>query len=750
MKTNGQRLGFRRTAIALAVFAALGQAHAQESASPQSWVSIGGIAANGDSQDRARFGLYNGMREDRGYGLFDFGFRTGDAATGLWTTIEGRNLFLDTREVSLTARKLGDWKLSAGYSEISRASPYTINTGLQGAGTTTPAVTLLASPGTGSDLNLDTKRKAVSLAGSKWLGGDLQFEASLKSEDKEGARLFGRGFACSATWVAAGACAATATQAQWALLMTPEPIDSTINQAEAKLTLSSGGLLLTAGYYGNIYVNRHSSITPSSVPGSLLSPLNTARALDAGLRNTLALPLALPPDSQSHQFYLAGNYRFTPTTVANFKYAYTRATQDEDFGADGFFDGPPGRDGAEAKVVTKLAQFGITSRPVKKLTLTANIRQEDKDDQTPVDFYNVEGGPTTLFTNSPASKKRTTGKVEGSYLLPGDYRATLGLDLEKVDHGEFASTSAVAGLSGLKQKTKEQGYRVELRKSLSESLTGFIAYVYSKREGDSPWLKPTPGGLATGARGVIEANDDPSCVPPAAPALNNCIYNRTGIFPNVFEDRKRNKVRAMVSWTPADNLSLQFMAEDGKDEFTGPTTKGLSESGMSNYSLDASYKVSDDWSVSGYASRGDSTYNVAHSSAYMVKVKDTNTAVGATLKGKVSERLRVSADLSFANDKVKYPQELDQNASAANIAYLATYGGLPDVTYKVTRLTVKGDYDLSRQSSIRLLVGYEKSNFDEWTWQWNGNAFRFSDNTTVWAQENQSVGFAGVTWTYRW
>ena len=152
--------------------------------------------------------------------------------------------------------------------------------------------------------------------------------------------MFGKGFACSATWVSAGSCATSTTQ--WALLFTPEPIDSTINQAEAKLTYAKDNLLLTAGYYGNIYINRHSNITPNVTGTSLNNPLGAATALDSGLRTTLNLPLALPPDSQSHQFYLLGNYRFTPTTVANFKYAYTQATQDEDFGADGFFQAPAG------------------------------------------------------------------------------------------------------------------------------------------------------------------------------------------------------------------------------------------------------------------------------------------------------------------------------------------------------------------------------------------------------------------------
>ena len=46
----------------------------------------------------------------------------------------------------------------------------------------------------------------------------------------------------------------------------------------------------------------------------------------------------------------------------------------------------------------------------------------------------------------------------------------------------------------------------------------------------------------------------------------------------------------MVSWVPSDTVSVQFLAEDGKDKFTGPTTKGVSEAGMSIYSLDAAFR----------------------------------------------------------------------------------------------------------------------------------------------------------------
>ncbi len=112
-------------------------------------VSIGIGAANGDEKDRARFGLYNGLRQDDVNGLLGFEYINRDDATGTWTNAVGRNLGLDNRELFISREKQGDWKLNAGYSEITRHDPRTINTGEINAGTTNPTVVRLAAPGTG-------------------------------------------------------------------------------------------------------------------------------------------------------------------------------------------------------------------------------------------------------------------------------------------------------------------------------------------------------------------------------------------------------------------------------------------------------------------------------------------------------------------------------------------------------------------------------------------------------------------------
>ena len=123
MKTSIQVFGAGPTILALAVSAAIGQVCAQvtdevkQLIEPESSVSIGAAGVSGDSRDRAQFGMFNGMRKDSGYLLFDIDYLTRDNASGTWTMLQGRNLGLDNRELRAGMQKQGDWKVLGEYNE---------------------------------------------------------------------------------------------------------------------------------------------------------------------------------------------------------------------------------------------------------------------------------------------------------------------------------------------------------------------------------------------------------------------------------------------------------------------------------------------------------------------------------------------------------------------------------------------------------------------------------------------------------
>jgi hypothetical protein len=290
---------------------------------------------------------------------------------------------------------------------------------------------------------------------------------------------------------------------------------------------------------------------------------------------------------------------------------------------------------------------------------------------------------------------------------------------------------SIAGITALRAKTDEKTYRAELRRVMSENITGSISYSHSDRDGSS-WLKPA----SLPATGTTEVSDEQ-------------IFNRTGIFPAMFMNRKRDKVRALVDWSPAEKVSVTLAAEHGKDKYSAPTTKGLTETGMRLYSIDAAYALNENWKASAYYSYGEQTLDVAHSTGYVMAFENRNSTAGLSLAGKATAQLRLGLDVLFINDRNIYAETLDASASAANQAFLAQSGGLPDVVFRDVRVKVFAKYALHKAADIRLDVIHDRAKLNEWTWGYNGIPFLYSDNTTVFLRPDQRVTFIALSYSYR-
>lgn len=170
---------------------------------------------------------------------------------------------------------------------------------------------------------------------------------------------------------------------------------------------------------------------------------------------------------------------------------------------------------------------------------------------------------------------------------------------------------------------------------------------------------------------------------------------------------------------------------------------------MGTFSLDAAYDFSETWKVHGYFSRGRQTVNSGHSTGYDADLKDTSNSFGVGLTGKPTTRLQVGADLTWLNDKLVYQQTLDAlNTSATNTALIAA-GGLPDVTYGLLRLKLYGAYALQKNAFVRMDYIYNRTTFNEWTYNFNGTPYLYSDNSTIGAQQKQSVSFIGASYVHK-
>ena len=694
-------------------------------------VSAGIGLVSGNRENRLLFDQYSGLRPSANvFGLFGAEYYRRDDVRGTSVQFEALDLLTGNRELGLRWKRQGDWKLSADYRELVRRELFSINSGLAGAGTTGPVVVpLLNGPGNGADFDLKTKRTSLGVAFSKVLSRDWQFDGSLKTEDKEGARLFGIGMACPSV-IAPGCGVTTGTSAGSAVLLLPEPINSNHTQAEGRLSYAGEKLRLSAGYYGSFYRNSNSSLNPV-VPGSLYNPLGVITPLSAGLQGILSQPVALPPDNQAHHIDLAGSYSFTRTTLLNFKLAYSQARQTESFSGLGLSGAPAGRADLGGKVATTLAQVGFTARPMPKLSLSGNVRYEDRDDSTPIAAYNIEG--TSVYTNRRLPLTRVSGKVQGSYQITNDWRGTLGADVQTIDRGEFTATSAVAGVTALRRKTDETGVRAELRHRMSDELSGAIS-IESRRRDGSHWLRDNSGV------GVTEVSD------PSAPGVGFS----TGIFSPTLADRKRDKVRLHADWQPTEKLSLQLVAEGGRDRFESPSVYGLRSAGMNQVSLDWTYAISESWGLNGYASRGRQRLDQARPDAAIIDYDNRSTTLGLGFTGKPMAKLEVGGSFAFIDDRNVYNQTLDATAGAGSAALLAATGGLPDIVFRQSSLKLFGKYTLDKQSAVKLEFTHLRSRWSDWAWGSNGTPFVFSDGTTLNSRLVQKVSFIGVTYIHRW
>ncbi|TXT39123.1 MAG: hypothetical protein FD135_2442 [Comamonadaceae bacterium] len=771
MKTNQQRFSFNRSLLALAVLAACAPAYADDAeiaelTQPRSSVGVGVGVAGGSQKDRSLFGQYNGLRENDASLQLNLDINKRDETTGTGLYIKGNNLGLDNRDLSVSYERQGDWKLGADISELVHHEIRTINSGMLGLGSTTPSVVRLATPGTGQDYDLKLKRVGLGLSGEKWLNKNLQFEVAFRNETKTGERTYGIGYAC-----AAYVCnsAQTATNQTWALLMLPEPVDTTTRQIEARLNYHTKELSVSAGYYGSFFTNSNGNIS-ARVPNRLNNPLGVLSTLAAAttnipgggtsLQNVLQSPVALQPDNQAHQFYVSGNYRFTPTTQATFKLAYSHATQNDSFLANGLTNAPAGVTSLNGVVDTKQVQFGLTARPIPKLSLLANVRYEDKKDSSTEALYNVEGGavvPATVpatyvnrsWYNYLASSTKLVGKLEASYQLPADLRGTFGLDYSSYERPVPVSITEeeLAGLGAVRAKNQETGYRLELRRSMSETLTGSVGYSNSKRTGGNWTSLSNSAAFVAAGLGYGKTGS----------ASQFLALNAGNAFPMNMVDIDRNKVKVSANWMPSDKIEVQFNVEDGKDKnataFNAVAEqKGWLESRTRQFSLDASYAMSDKWKINAYLSQGTQNQKINHSTGYRADLETRSDGVGLGLVGVISPQLEVGAQVTYLNDTTKYGLSAASSVTgaaptAANLAQAAI--GVPDVSYKNTTLNIYGKYALRKNADIRVSLIHQRAELKEWSWSNNGRSFVYQDNTTIGMNPDQSVTFLGVSYIYK-
>jgi MtrB/PioB family decaheme-associated outer membrane protein len=671
---------FSRSAIAAALFVAFGTTYAAEAdeittlTKPESTIQFGMGYVDADNR---RFGQYNGLNDKGAYGLLDLDIVRRDDTTGTWLKFRGRSLGLDSRELRFDHEAQGNWGYYLEFNQIPRHEPYQALTGVNGIGSNTLVIPNTAA--TSGLVNLKTERERIGLGFNKHLSERWNLKVDFRNEQKDGARLWARG----------------TTGGPGNFQFAPEPINSTTRLLEATLGYSGERLQLSGGYYGTMFNNEYNGLNFIGTTGGLSS----------------FTPIGLPPDNHSHQFHLSGAYAFTPTTNGNFKVAYGKTQQDDMFVTGVNVPLAPGiGTNLQGRIDTTLVQMGLTARPLPKLTLRGNLRYDDRNDKTPTLQYGTPGNTTDGF-NEPRSIRTTSGKFEASYALPLAFRLTGG-----VDYDEKKRNTSPIRIVSFRDRTEETAYRVELRRSMSDTVTGAVSYIHSDRTG-SQFQQTTVGGGGPGSNVIA---------------------------PIHLADRNRDKVRMSLNWQVADPLSLQFLVDHARDRYDGDrdgSGLGPRKGEARMYSIDASYAFSDKVQGTAYISRNDTQIDQASETSggqlWAAALRNTGDSFGIGLRSKPYSRLELGGDLSHSDIEDKYQQHALTGAAIDS---------LPDVTTRLTRLTLFAKYALDKKSGLRLDYVYDRFSTNDWTW----STWTYTDGTRLLQSPVQKVNFVGVTYYYKW
>ena len=620
--------------------------------------------------ENMRFGQYTGLKQPGWLMNLNADIVRREAETGTWWYVKAHDLGHDSRDVRVEHTRQGAWTYYLEYAELTRHSQYDVTTGLTGVGTND-----LTINGTSlRTINPSTRRESIAVGGGFVLPAGWDVNVRFKSEEKQGTRLFGRGTPGAQQWLA-------------------DPIDFTMQQVDVTLGFTGEKFQMQTGYYGSFFMNEYRALNITDPAGD---PTNS--------RNIASFsPLGLPPDNYAHQFYVTGGYNFTPTTRATFKVSKARSTQEDRF----FLETAPGvtTDSLEGEVETTFLQAGITARPNSKLSLLANVRQMDRDDQTPIQQFFVTGGRTYDGRNEPRSVKSTFGLAEATYRLGGGYSVTAGLDYEARER----NTSALRVVS-FREETREHGYRLALKRMMSATLNGSIAFQRAIRGGDD---------FETN---VLADGSDGSNV----------------LAPIHLADRERDKLKLTASWTPTRDFSLQGLIEFSEDSYGGRLL-GAREGNASVISLDAAYAINDFWQTTAWALRNDTRIDQAArtgSNDWQSHTRYRDVAAGVGIKGTVSEKLKIGFDFSESQSDGQF-----LFASADTAAE-----SLPDVGYSMRTTKFFGEYRMKPDLALRLDVVHERWETDDWQWR----DYVYSDGTTITQDSSQDALFVGLMAVVTW
>jgi MtrB/PioB family decaheme-associated outer membrane protein len=612
------------------------------------------------ADDAYFFGRYNGLQTEGAYLVGDIDAEKFNEDGRFWN-IRGTNLGLESRYLRLEGGKQGSHKFFLEWDELPNYMNNTGRTPFDGIGTGR----LTLPNGFDLENNLDanlksfelqTKRERIGIGASfvpaqRWL-----FDIDFSHETKQGVDVTGGAIIGETGGGGGGPGSGTGSLSAVNTSLLPEPIDYDTDKVNATLSYAHEAGQLDLTYHASLFNNTYASLTWTD-------PFDT----------TQQGSMALAPDNEFHQLSLTGAYSLPYRSRLTGLVSMGRMTQNQQFQPYSINGALPANDSLNGEVWLANAQLKLSSRPVTKLRLNAELRYNERDNQTPVNTYNfvvLDSNFSRTAQNNPYSYKKNQATLDANYRFNAITSLRGGYKYNGMKRSDFN-----AGREDTDENTLFAKWKIKPHSTIDLELYGES----SNRDGSE----------------IIFTSTN----------YQNQLMRKYNLA-----DRDRVKLGALIDYMATDRLYLSARADYSEDDYTD-TQLGLTEATLPTATVDFSYQPTNTITTYGYYTwesiqSSQNGFDTVTSSGWQADFDDTFNTAGIGAKWTDLGKWDLGADLVYSkaigNIKLK-----DQAAPGSE-------GQYPDTKSEMASIKLWTDYNYSKQLVYKLGYWYEEYLADNW------------------------------------
>ncbi|SCZ66840.1 MtrB/PioB family decaheme-associated outer membrane protein [Thiohalomonas denitrificans] len=600
------------------------------------------------------FGNYTGYDDDGAYLVLGADLRYRGEEAAYWRLNSSR-LALDSRSVRLEGGRQGSYRIGVDYLEIPRLYSDGAETPFTGVGGndlqlpenwvkagTTDGMTELDNSLRPVALRTDRRRVGVGVEitpTSRW-----SYSADFRRERKEGLNVIGGSMLFRST-------------------LLPEPVDYTTEQLDLGVGYQGDHWNVQVGYYGSFFREENRSLRWDN-------PFGDPTGANEG-------QLALPPDNEFHQVTLSGRYDVSEATRASAKLSLGRMTQNDEFLPytvnPALTTGALPRDSLEGEVRTTNLDARLVSAWSERLTLQADFRHDQRDDETPTDSFDYVSTDAFLpgaRENRQYDRRDSRLALQGRYQLTPQTRVSTGADYDRKRRPDEEV-----------EETQETTVWAEAASRLHPTSQLVVGLAYADRD-------------ASEYR-VLDA---------AIPEQNPLMVK----FNMASREQERAEARLTVS--PREHIDFGVELAFRDNDYTDGAI-GLRSSRDTSVSFDATVLVSRSLSFHGFASRevhdneqtGSQDFSVPD---WFATTEDAINSAGVGVSWEVFHDSFTQKGLNLSLDYVR--------SDATGKIGIRNETGFPDLESSVTNVQAQARYRFSETVSTELAYYYERFESDDW------------------------------------